>query len=83
MDNIQHKFPMGNPITAVLSFQSPGVCGPKFDTPESDGFIADCDASLGQEIFNISMTEIESVVPPDCVANDFGGESMTLVGTDK
>jgi len=50
-----------------------------FDTPESDGFITDCDASLGQEIFNITIAEIEAVVQPDCIADDFGGESMTLV----
>jgi len=35
-------------------------------------FATDCDASLGQEIFNITVTQIESKVEPDCVANDIG-----------
>ena len=31
-----------------------------------------------QEIFNISVTEIESIVEPNCVADDVRRESMTL-----
>jgi hypothetical protein len=39
----------------VLPFQPPCIFGTEFDTPQPDGFIADCDASFGQEIFNITM----------------------------
>jgi hypothetical protein len=63
----------------MLSLQSSGVEGAKFDAPQPDGLIADSDASLGEEVFNISVTEIESIVEPNCVADDVRRESMTLV----
>jgi hypothetical protein len=37
------------------------------------------DASLGQEICYISVTEIEAVVQPDGVGNDVRWESVALV----
>ena len=51
----------------------------KFDTPQSDGLMADGDASLSQKVFNITMAEIESVVEPKCVADDLRWEPMALV----
>ncbi len=66
-------------ITAVLSFQSPGVCGPKIDTPEANGFAADGDASFGKQIFDVAVTQIESVVQPDSIGNDICWESVAFV----
>ncbi len=63
----------------MFSFQSPGIFCAELDAPEPNALIADGDSSLGEQVFNITMTEIESVVQPDCLADDFGGESMTLV----
>jgi hypothetical protein len=45
----------GVAVTSVLSFQTPCIFGTEFDTPQSDGFIADSDASFGEEIFNVTM----------------------------
>jgi hypothetical protein len=70
----------GVAVSTMSSFQSPGIFGTKLDTPQTDGFIADGDTPLGKEIFDIAMAEIESIVQPDCVADDIGRESVTLVG---
>ena len=48
--------------------------------PQTNRFAADCDASFSEKVFDISMTEIETIVEPDCVANDIWRESMTLIG---
>jgi hypothetical protein len=45
----------------------------------TDGFVADLNTSLSEQVFNISMTEAESMVEPDGILNDFGWESVTLI----
>ena len=40
---------------------------------------ADDDAALGQEIFDISMAQIESIVEPDGVGDDIGRKSVALI----
>jgi hypothetical protein len=39
----------------VSLFESPSVSSAKLDTPESDGFIADIDASFREQVFDITM----------------------------
>ena len=63
----------------MLSPQSSSIESTKFDTPEPDGLPTDSDASLGQQIFDMSVVQIESIVKPDCIANDIGWESVALV----
>ena len=67
-------------ITTMLSLQPPGVNRSKLDAPESDSFVADGDATLSKKVFNISMAQVESVIQPNCIADDIGRESLTLVG---
>jgi hypothetical protein len=43
-------------VASVLSLQTPRILRAELDTPEADGFVADCDTSLGEKIFDISMT---------------------------
>jgi hypothetical protein len=43
-------------------FQSPGVQRAKFVAPEAYGFSGYGDAAFSQEIFNIPMAQIESIV---------------------
>jgi hypothetical protein len=69
----------GIAVASVPPFQSSGVYSSEFDAPKTYRFAADDDASLSQQIFNISMAEIEAVVQPDCVGNDIGRESVTLI----
>jgi hypothetical protein len=42
-------------------------------------FPADRDASFGQEVFDIAVAKVETVVQPDSIADDVGWKSMTLV----
>lgn len=47
--------------------------------PKTDRFTADYDASLREQVFNITMAEIEAIVEPDGVGNDVGWESVTPI----
>jgi hypothetical protein len=69
----------GVTVASVLSFESACINGTEFDAPKTDRFAADGDVSLGQEIFNISVAEVESVVEPDGIGDDVGWESVSLV----
>jgi hypothetical protein len=44
-----------------------------------DRFAADSDASLGKEIFDIAVAQIEKIVEPDSVGKDIGWESMAFI----
>jgi len=67
-------------VAAVLSFQPSSIQRSKLDAPEADRLPSDNDASLSQEIFNIPVAEIESVVEPDGITDDIWGEPVALVG---
>jgi hypothetical protein len=54
----------------MLSFQPTSINSSEFDTPETDCFSADDDASFYEEIFNIAMTKVEAIIKPDGVGND-------------
>ena len=41
--------------------------------PEADRFPGDSDVTLGEQIFDIPVAEIEAIVEPDGVGNDVGG----------
>jgi hypothetical protein len=49
-------------------------------TPLTDAFVADRDASLGEDQFDVSETQAEAVIQPDRVANDLGREPVSGVG---
>lgn len=70
----------GIAVAAVLPLQSVDINRSELDAPETDSFSADRDPTLRQQIFDIAMTEIESVVEPDSIADDIWRESMSLVG---
>jgi hypothetical protein len=70
----------GIAMASMLSFQYCGVGSPEFEAPPTDGFIADSDASLSQEVFNISMTQVEAIAEPDGVTDDIGRKPVKLVG---
>jgi hypothetical protein len=71
----------GITIASMLPLQSAGINRSEFDTPEPDRLSADSDTSLGEQVFNISVAEIESIVEQDCVGNDLRWESVTLVSS--
>src|SRR5262249_61204228 len=42
----------------------------KLQTPQADRLVADCDPTLGQQLFNVPQAETEAVVQPDGIRND-------------
>ena len=70
----------GIAVASVLALQSAGIDGPEFYAPETDRFAGDNDTSLSQKIFEILVTEIESVVEPESVADDVWWEPVPFVG---
>ncbi len=50
-----------------------------FDTPKSDGCVANNDASLREQVFDITIAEVESMLEPDRVTDDVGRKSVTLI----
>lgn len=42
----------------MLSLQPAAINGPELDTPQADRFAADDDPALGQEIFDIPMSQV-------------------------
>ena len=69
----------GVAIATVTTFQAAGINGSKFDAPQADRFSGDSYASFSQEIFDIPMTEIETVVEPDGITDDIGRESVPFI----
>ena len=55
----------------MFTFQSPGVFGTKLVAPQANRFVADSDSSLYEYIFDISVTQIESILEPDSITDDF------------
>ena len=54
----------------MLSLQSAVINGTEFDALQANRFAADSDASFSQEIFDITVAQVEAVVEPDGVGND-------------
>ena len=51
----------------------------EFLAPAPHGLIGNDNAAISQEQLDIPQTEVEDVVQPDRVADDLGGEPMTIV----
>ncbi len=69
----------GITISPVLPLQTPGIFRTKLDAPKPDGFITDSNAAFSQQIFDISVTEIESIVEPHGVADDVRRKSVSFI----
>ncbi len=55
------------------------IHAPERATPPSNRLIGDSDAPLGQEVLNISKTEVEAKVEPDRVSDDVWREAIAVV----
>jgi hypothetical protein len=60
-------------------FELTRILWPKLLAPLPNGFIGDGNAAFGQQFFHFSQAETESMIPPDGMADNFGGKSMTVV----
>ena len=67
-------------VASVRSFQSSSVYCSEFDAPQAVRLTSDDNPSLSQEILDIPVAEIESVIEPDSVENYIWRESVSLVG---
>ena len=70
----------GISVATVLPLQSPGVQGTEFDTPEADRLTGYNNASLGEQIFDIAVTQIEAIVEPDSIGNDIRWGRLAGIG---
>ena len=57
-------------VTLMLPLQFTSIQRAEFDTPKPDRFWTDSDSSLSQQIFDVTVAQIESIVQPDGVEND-------------
>lgn len=69
----------GIAAATVVPLQPPSVLGTKLDAPETYRLSSDGDASFGEEVFDVAMTQIESVVKADSISNDVGWETMSFI----
>lgn len=63
----------------VLSFQSSSLYSAEFEAPKADGFPADSDTAFSQQVFNIALTEVETTVESDRIADAVGWELVGIV----
>ena len=62
----------GVAVASVLLLQSARITSPELDAPEAERFSGYSDASFSEQVFDISVTEIESIAEPSGLANDIG-----------
>ena len=63
----------------MFRLQAAGISGSEFDTPEPYSLSSNGDTSLSENIFNISMTQIETIVEPDCLTDYVWWESVPFI----
>ena len=69
----------GVAVAAVPAPQSMRVMGPEPFAPETDRLVGDEDASPGQQILDVPVAEVEAVIEPNGVPNDFSRKSVAPV----
>ena len=79
--NSDKDFVEGPDVTeAALAFlEFPSIGWAKLLTPLTNGFVGYRDASFGEDFFHFTETQGESIVQPDGMTDNFGGEPVTLV----
>lgn len=66
-------------FACIAPQQTAGINGSELYEPEKDRCTADGNTTLGSEVFDIAVTQIEAIVQPDCVADYVGWEPMALI----
>ena len=75
-DFVQEECISGSMMTA---FRTPDIFRAKLVAPKSDRFITDDNTALGQQVFDIPKAEVEAIVEPNGMLNDFGRKPKTFV----
>jgi hypothetical protein len=68
---------VGRPRPA--STELPGVGCAEPAAPEADGFVTDPNAALSEQLFDVTMAQVEAEAQPDLVADDLRRETMATV----
>ena len=66
-------------ITHVPVPQTFGISGPKFVTPQTNGFIAYRNVPFSQQIFDFPMAHFKLMIDPHSILNDFRGKPVPFV----
>ena len=64
---------------ALTSLQSPYIIEAERRAPPADCLVGDDDPCFGKQILDISEADIESVVEPDCVTDDFAWIAVSVI----
>ena len=67
------------PETTLLFLETPSKVGSEFPAPSPDGFIGNNSPAFGEEIFDITEAQAETVIDPDGVADDFRWKTVSVV----
>ena len=70
----------GITIAGMPPLQLPSVQRAKFDTPKAYSFTADGYPAFSEQIFDVTVTQVEAIVEPDGIGNDIWRESAAFVG---
>jgi len=66
-------------IALMLPTQPLRIFRPKLITPEANRFIADRDTPLCEQVLDVAMTQVESMVKPYGVLVDFRWKAVSFV----
>ena len=65
--------------TLVPTLQPAGILRSKLVTPQTNSFITDGNSTFSQQIVDISMTEVKSIIEPNRVLNKFSWKSVAPI----
>ena len=65
----------------VFALESLRKQWPELVAPQPDRLVAHLDSPLGEQVLNVAVAEIETMVEPDRVLNDGGREPVPLADT--
>ena len=75
-DLVQVPFVTGPGPTAP---QPLGIVLPKLTAPLADRFVGHLDTAFQEDLLNVAVAQVESVVEPDPMADNFAGKAVILV----
>ena len=61
-----------------MALEVPGELRPELDHPAADGLVADLDATLREQLLNVTKAERKAEVEPHGMADHIGWEPMPL-----
>jgi hypothetical protein len=64
---------------AFSALEPSAETGTELQTPSANRLVRYLNTPLGKEIFNISEAQVESMIQPDGVADDFGRKPVAMI----